>query len=264
MTSAAASEPGWNWRRWLLLLGCGVAVHALLVFWLAERGDASSRKPGLTVSLRWALDPDFDARLAQEAVLSDPSLFVLPNPHGFSGLAWLHPQPTALPSNHWAAPDGWLDPETNELGAVFSQVMATNPPTFAFGEEALAPQPLDSALFRTETIQTQTVLRVEGPLAGRAMLRSIDPPEPVYPDVLQPTTVQVSVNADGLTESALVMGRCRLKWLDDQAAELARSVVFEPVAHPGDPTPPNTWGWLIFQWHTLPPPVTNAPATTLP
>jgi len=265
MTGTAASELGWNWRRWLFLLGCGVGIHAGLVFWLGERADRSPRKPGPTVSLKWALDPGFDAKLAEAAVLSDPSMFALPSPHGFSGLAWLHPQPTVLPSNHWTAPDGRLELDTHELGAVFSQVMATNPPTFAFGEEALAPQPLDSALFRAETTQTQTVVRVEGPLAERAILRSVDPPEPVYPDVLQPTTVQVSVNADGLTETAIVTGRCRLKGLDEQAAELARRFVFEPVPHPGNPAPPNMWGWLIFRWHTLPPPpLTNTPPTSLP
>ena len=60
MTGTAASELGWNWRRWLFLLGCGVGIHAGLVFWLGERADRSPRKPGPTVSLKWALDPGFD------------------------------------------------------------------------------------------------------------------------------------------------------------------------------------------------------------
>jgi hypothetical protein len=54
---------------------------------------------------------------------------------------------------------------------------------------------------------------------------------------------------------------------DQLALDLAKTLRFEPVPRDGadpalNPAVGLSWGRIIFEWHTVPPPATNAPATT--
>lgn len=258
MTGVPSQVPGWTRRRWYWLLALGVGLHALFVFWLGERTRASVADAPGPALLRWVLSPEQERLLAQAAPLSDPSLFALPRRENYSGGAWLRQPLSALPSNHWTEPSDWLAVETNELGSAFIRFMSTNAAALAFTQESFAPQPLDSALLPVEPPLTQTVIRVEGPLAARAFLSKPLPPIPFYPDVLSNTIVQVTVNADGLTDSAILISGCRLKSLDQQAVEVARTAVYRPLPPAPSGSAEPTWGRLVFQWYSLPPQATNA------
>jgi len=114
----------------------------------------------------------------------------------------------------------------------------------------------------------QSRLRVEGGLAGRRLLATLDLPAWQHSDVLTNTIVQVLVNAEGRPVSVtLLPPGSGLTTADDHALAQARTARFEPASaggQEGQPLPPPlahlAWGSLVFEWHTLPLPPTNAPA----
>ena len=114
-----------------------------------------------------------------------------------------------------------------------------------------------------EPVLTRTAVRVEGPLAARALLAT--PPLPGVPhiDVPRPTTIAVSVNGDGVVESASVAGESGLKMADTNAVELARRFEFAPLPMRGArarvaATP--TLGPIVFTWLVVRP-TNGSPAT---
>jgi hypothetical protein len=83
-----------------------------------------------------------------------------------------------------------------------------------------------------------------------------------YADVIAPSCVQVLVNAAGEVVSTTLLpldnrseAASRYDAADQRALDLARTARFAPA-------PRLTIGRLIFNWHTVPPPATNAPAST--
>jgi hypothetical protein len=112
----------------------------------------------------------------------------------------------------------------------------------------------------------QSRLRIEGDLAGYRLLRTLDLPSWQYNDVLTNTGVQMLVNADGRPVSAILLFTSGYKKADDHALVQARAARFELSGAAGQQwQPPSTplahlvRGLLLFDWHTVPLPPTNAP-----
>jgi hypothetical protein len=83
------------------------------------------------------------------------------------------------------------------------------------------------------------------------------PPWP-YTDVIAPSKVQVLVNAAGDVVSAVLLPSGNPSEVHDadadrRALDLARAARFAPASG-------LTVGQLVFDWHTVAPPATNAPA----
>jgi hypothetical protein len=238
--------------RWLLLIVLVLAAHVVLIFMFGARKPETPRAVTNAPELKLA------AGSSEWLILNDPTLFALPSREGFAGPAWLEPPHVQFHQLEWTEPPRWLPLPAGELGGIFSQFMQTNRfTTFQF-EFKPPPRftiplvPLEPKLAGTSTF------RVEGDLARRQLLTPMALPSWPDTDVLAPSKVQVLVNAAGDVVSVVLLpsdnpGEVHNADADRRALELARAARFAPA-------PGLTIGELIFDWCTVAPAATNAPA----
>jgi hypothetical protein len=260
----ASGEPGasgetkirtgssWSLSRWLLLILLVLGAYIALIFIFG------TRKPITPMAAKNAPKLELAAGSSEWLMLNDPTLFALPNIEGFAGPAWLEPPHVQFHQLEWTEPPRWLQLPAGELGAVFSRFMETN--HFATLKFDLKPPPrftVPLVPMEPQFAETST-LRIEGDIARRPLLTPIKLPLVPYTDVIGPSKVQVLVNAAGEVVSAVLLpsnnsGEVHDADADQRALELARAARFAPAAD-------LTIGRLIFNWCTVPPPATNAPA----
>lgn len=242
----------WPMSRWLLLILLVLAAHVVLIFIFG------TRKPITPRAVKNAPELQLAGGSGEWLALNDPTLFALPSREGFAGPAWLEPPPLHVHMVNWTEPPRWLPLSSGELGAVFSQFMQTN--RFATFQFDLKPParftvllvPLEPTLAKTST------WHIEGDLARRPLLTSMKLPSWPYPDIIAPSRVQVLVNAAGDVVSAVLLpsensGEGRDADADQRALDLTRAARFAPASG-------LTVGQLIFDWCTVAPAATNAPA----
>jgi TonB family protein len=260
MTTTTVQPQGWPRRRWWLVVAMVMLGQITLIFWLS----GIEQKPRTAAAPAHVLLPAESG--AALPGLSDPTLFVRPNVHGFSGPAWLQIPPLEYQFPDWTEPPRLLPPDTNSLGRAFTDFVATNNSrpveTMPHSEPTMAPLALPQLSFAP----TETTVRIEGPLAARPLLSPLAPPPwPASEMILTNTEVVASVARDGMVFSAVVVSGSGSKPADAAACELVRAVRFEPL--PPDPRGPDTLlspagdltrGRIIFHWLTVPPPSTNA------
>lgn len=248
----------WIWGFVFLFL-----LHAFAIFWFSDRTNVEPlwRKP--SAFLYFAGDAEAQQRVQELAALRDPTLFALPHAHGFSGSAWLNFRPTALKLTNGLAPPEWLALPSDHAAESLNDYIATNQPSedqlFASLRATKSPE----VRIPDEPVFPKTTVRVEGALAARKLLHTPPLPPATNADVLRPTALTLSVNGNGVVETASVAGESGLKAADDQAVEAARLFEFEPLAirnaRERELAPP-TVGRLVFTWNVIAP--TNAaPAT---
>jgi len=258
MKASTPPAAGWTRRHWVRILGVGLVVHVLLVVWLGERAAPVGVVGAPEPVLRWAAASAPNPNPARAPLMSDPTLFALPSAEGFSGEAWLAPQPAPAPAAGWTEAPRFLPLETNELGADFARYAATNKASVPVVDELLRPRPATAdILLLDDPLQTQTLVRVEGPLASRPVTRPAQVPDPDHPDALEDTRVLIRVNRDGFAESAIVMRSCGVKKIDEAALAAARGVRFAPLPQPSGPglaaaSAAEAWGEVVFQWLSAP------------
>jgi TonB family protein len=109
------------------------------------------------------------------------------------------------------------------------------------------------------------MLRLEGGLAGRRLIKPIELRSWPYKDTLTNSVVQVIVGAAGRPVSVpVLLSSSGYPDADKYALQQTRTARFESVSRNGPGTTPNpladmSWGKLVFVWHTLLLPPTNAP-----
>jgi TonB family protein len=231
----------------LTLVALVFAAHVLLLFAFGGQKQVVPRAVTNVPTLNLADDS------SEWLALNDPTLFVLPHQKDFSSAIWLPMPALKPPSFRWTEPPRWLPLSADELGLAFNQFMQTN--RFASFELQLkspvklsAPGlPIESALAQTSTLQ------IQDDLAQRRLPDTINLPSWPYADVLAPSIVQAVVDAAGNVVSTVLLSPSGYDAADQHALELARAVRFTPSSR-------LTVGRMIFNWHTVPPPTTNAPA----
>jgi hypothetical protein len=207
--------------------------------------------------------------------LSDPALFALPRPQGFSVLAWLSFPPPEHRLTDWKESAHWLALNPMWLGDSFAALAATSVIEPMLIAEKPLPRPtgLDVPI-PNEPLATESELRIEGELAHRSLLAPLDLPGFSSPEPLTNTIVQLLVDAAGrpLTATLLVESGSMLvergskdaaNEADQHAMRQATAARFEPLRYPNgmpQPDPRLSWGKLVFQWATLPPAATNSVA----
>jgi len=242
----------WTLNRWLLLIVLVLVAHVVLIFIFGARKPITPRAVKNVPELQLA------GGSGEWLTLNDPTLFALPSREGFAGPAWIEVPRVQFHRQEWTEPLRWLQLPTRELGAIFSQFMETNRfATFQFSSEppprfTVPLVPLEPTFAETST------WHIEGDLARRQLLTPMKLPAWPYADVIAPSRVQVLVNAAGEVVSAVLLppdnpGEVRDPDADQRALELARAARFTPA-------PGLTMGQLIFNWRTVAPPATNAPA----
>lgn len=268
MNISSVAPLHWTLQRWCIAIGLALLAQVGLVFLLAERAPVTPRR--VSHPLRFLQVPDsLVARLLTELPLSEPTLFALPNPYGFSGAAWLKIFPLDHRLYEWNEPPLWLSLKLGQMGEGFLQFARTNRPAPWEVADKPAPEVAALELPVPGIVVTQSALRVEGELAKRPLVSApVLPPWP-HTDVLVRTTVQVVVNAAGYPITATVLGPgSGSKAADAAALELAREVRFQPLRQNGPEGSLNagktTLGNLIFDWHTVPMATNGVPAGAAP
>ncbi len=206
-------------------------LHAFAILRFGERRDFTPPSSKSSGYLFVSAESSLEAHLMALTTHRDPTLFALPNPYGFSGGAWQLFQPGVQNPSNWSAPPEWLRLPEDQLGRSLSDYSTTNRPS---EEPLLAALRMTKRLeprIPSEPVLTNTLVRVEGPLARRPLVKAPLLPKAVHTDTPRaPTVIAVSVNGDGLVETASIAGSSGLKTADDQAVTVARLFEFQPAA----------------------------------
>jgi len=237
----------WTRGKWLTMVVLVFAAHVLLLFAFAGRKPIVPRTVTLVPTLQLADDS------SEWLALNDPTLFALPHQPDFVAAMGSPALMTNQPPFSWTEPPRWLLLSNDDLGTAFNQFMQTNP-VAALELQLKPPFKLNTPQMpATAEPSQQSTMRVEGELAPRLLPSPATLTDWLYADVLAPSVVQVLVDAAGNVISTVLLAPSGYAAADQRALEIARSVRFTPSSD-------LTIGRMIFDWHTLPPPATNAPA----
>jgi len=257
MTSALLEPPTLLRRRWWGMVLAVFLFQLGAIFWLGEREPIRPR-PVTSVPRLHLVEGGSVELLA----LTDPTLFALPHRQGFSGLAWLKSPALNFGSFAWSEPPRWLRLSTDLLGTAFEPFIATNTfnPLLALSQSE--PQLRVPQLSVTRDFPERSMFRVTGGLSSRRLLSAIDLPNWANPEILTNSRVRLAVDATGKPVSAtLLYPGSGLKDADTSALSQASRARFAPsniaALDAANAISELTWGEMIFEWHTLPVPLTN-------
>lgn len=256
MTSSPVESHSWPRRRWLALIVLVLAGQVGFIFWLAA--------PKIEKPLPPAAGPMIYLPSDQTADLpgvSDPTLFVLPNGHGFSGPAWLQFYPATYTLDPWTEPPRPLELSIPQLGATLAEFIHTNRPRLF--ELALKPEPQLDALGYLPLEEAPSTFSIQGGVADRPLLSSLKLNSWPAAEILAPTEVQIAVDAAGRVFSAVLLSPSASAAANASALSLARSARFQPLrsikTQPTVAPEALSWGKIVFRWHTVAPPIPPAP-----
>lgn len=256
-------SPRWTARRWAWALVLSLGIQVALLFYLGQRPKRPPPPPGFGADISLAADPWSAEQLARLPTLSDPTLFALPSQHGFSGKAWLSFAPLAHEPAPWTEPPCWLGVSTQELGRVFSALLATN----ARAPLLVADKPMPRLVgadvpVPSLPLRSRSALRLTGDLAHRRLLAPLELPPWPHTDILSNSVVQALVDADGRVLTTTLRQGSGSAEADQHALRQATGARFEPSPRDasGAAQANLARGRLVFQWHTVPPAATNTPS----
>ena len=266
--SATALEPvRWHRRRWIYAVAAVFTLQAALAYFLGQKERRLPTREPFRAAIRMTADEESTRRVAELADANNPTLLALPSLRGFSGSAWLRFPTLDYQPAEWTEPAHWLAMDTQSLGATFSQFIRTN----VLAPTLIADKPLPSLIgyelnFPNDPLPAPSRLRIEGYLAARNLVASLELKSWANAEILSNSVVQVMVDADGFTFSPTLLSGSGLKEADIHALTLSGTARFRPLPREqriGREGSSFTWGKLIFQWHTLPLVATNLPDSDL-
>jgi hypothetical protein len=270
MNPLALAPAGWSPRRLTCAIVGVFLAQVALLFWLGQRERPPPQRPTFPTGISLAVDEMSDTRFAQTAALDDPALLALPGLNGFSGAAWMRFEPLNYQPTESTEPPHWLALDDKSLGSTLSRFLEANglPPS-RLADKPLPPLQRFEPNYPNEPVPQSSRWRVEGELASRRLLAPLALKSWPHSEILSNTVVQAVIDADGYTISPTLLSGSGLAEADAYALKLTTEARWEPLPRAGDAEARwnlLTWGKLMFQWHTLPLPVTNRPAAppTLP
>lgn len=266
MNTIPHDAPPWSRRHWVYAVAAVALLQATLVYVLSQPEQRPPERPIFRTSIQLAADDDAIRSLTSLPGLDDPTLLALPGLQGFSGAAWLKFATLDYKPAEWVEPPHWLPLETQSLSGTFSQYVATNVITpLLIVDRPLPPLQRYEPNFPPEPLPTQSIARVEGELAGRTLLSTLEPKSWPAAEILSNTVVQAAVDASGFTFSATLLSGSGSPAADRSALTEVLNARFRPLREipaTSEPTRVLTWGRWTFQWHTLPVPATNLAVIT--
>lgn len=261
MRPGAIEPRRWSGRRWFTTIMVLLAGQVIVIFLLSERSPPpiAPKVAPVLFSLSTAPAP----APTGTNWLEDPAQFALASAHGFSGPVWLRRPRFERPAREWSEPPHWLTQEVARLGAPGEAALAAPAARAAAIADKPAPA-FGGGLDVADGGSPRSSLRLEGEIARRKLLGAWELPGWPHTELVQPSVVQVLVDAAGSVLSAALLGRSGLPAADQRALELARSAQFEPAAKPSAGLG-LMWGRMIFRWQVAAPGATNpAPARAAP
>lgn len=269
MTTLLLEPVRWSRRRWLYTGAAIFLIQVGLVLYLGQRPQRLPERPLFRTRITLAVNDATARELNTRVQLQDPALLALPSLQGFSGPAWLRFAPLDYQPAEWFEPVQWLSLDTNTLGATFSRFVESSRiiPTPS-ADRPLPPLLRYEPNYPNDPVATESRLRLEGDLAGRALLTPIALKSWAHSEMLSNTVVEAMVDPDGFTLSAVVVGESGLREADLYALQMASDARYRPLPRArrttGRPGTPLMWGQLRFEWHTLPLPNGALPAAVRP
>jgi len=262
MTSITVEPEIWPRRRWLGTFALIFIVQVGLIVALSEHEGLRVRPPGPSPVLQLVAAPSTEWQ-----DLNDPTLFALPHRQSFAGLAWLKVPQLEFSTMDFSEATNWLALNPARLGAAFNEFTETN--VFNALPVPMLPkvdllQPYFTSL---SNLRNASSLRLEGELARRRLVSSLQLPSWPNSDLLTNTVVQVVVDRAGrLVSVPLLLASSSLKAADDYALDQARTLRFEASTSQQRDAPADglSWGQIIFEWNTVPVPPANAPPGQTP
>lgn len=246
--------------KWWGIVGVVFAGQLGAIFWLSQNGPRQDTPQISEVNLRW-IQP------APEPLSSllDPTLFALPHRQSFSGLAWMTAISLATNTFSWSEDPRYLDYYQTRADTTLRDPAPTNGFSLVEAIAAAKVEPRLPQIAFDKPSREQSTWRLAGDLAGRRLLTPLHLTSQSSDDLLTNTVIQLVVDARGWPVSeALLPPGSGSKDADQDALALAATARFEPLR--GDAGRPSqhplkglAWGELIFEWHTIPVPPTNAP-----
>lgn len=252
--SAPDFVPRWTRRQWVLGVALLTVFQLGLVFWTSENRfpEHHAPPPRTKAMLASSLLGSGDSDPAPEH--SDPTLFALAHPRGFSRAAWLALRPFPY---YMTNPPGFPEPlsiATEELVDEFAEFVQTN----IFEDHGLGgglPPVLSQPSLSTPVVVNASVLHIAGELRARPWVSSRPLPQRSEPILTNtPTVVRVLVNAAGLPVSAALIATCGVAEADRDALDFSRSMRFARSGR-------ISGGWtnqlqlasghLTFRWHGI-------------
>ena len=242
----------WSITRWIAYVLLAFAIHVGLIFIFGNR------KPLVTRTVANA--PQIRLTTAQSELqsLDDPTLFALPHLRGFAAAAWLQLPTVEFAPFRWTEPPQLLDLPVAKLGSAFLRFAETNKVSKIEVEALTRFQTMPSVSSDPQTnLKQHSTVSTSGGVAKRrwlntpALLRS-------WPgsDLLTNSVVRIVVDPDGqVFSTALLAPGSGSKAADQHALEIARSARFARLPRSAS----QMIGALVFEWHTVPMPDTNAP-----
>jgi hypothetical protein len=260
MTAASVELRPWAGRRWWGVVALIFIVQLAAIFWLGSRTPIYPRPPTAAASLSLAGPAPTELQ-----AFNDPTLFILPNPEGFSGAVWRStPGPEFRPFE-WSAPANHFPLAIERLGPVLNQLFQANEfPALQLTAQIEAAPTLPHVP-PLSVVADQAVLQLEDGLAQRRLLTPLALKSQPNLDILANSVVRMGVDAGGRPVSVTLLSRSGSAVADQYALDQAWAARFEPLSTNSaetllNPTAPLSWGRMIFRWHTVPMPPATTPA----
>lgn len=247
----ASPPPSWSLTRWIVCVLIAFGIHVGLIF------AFGNRKPIVPRSVVNTPQIQLTTSRSELQSLDDPTLFALPHPKGFAAATWLQLPRVEFAPFRWTESPQLLDLPAAKLASAFLHFAETNvvPKVDVETLTPLRTQPVTSEpqtnLKQHSTVSTSGSIVKRRWLNAPALLRS-------WPasDLLTNSAVRIVVDPDGQVFSpALLPPGSGSKAADQYALEIARSARFARLPRNAN----QMIGTLIFEWHTVPVPDTNAP-----
>ena len=245
-------EVSWTERRWRKLVALIFLVQLGLLFWL----DDSVPIPPTTekaAKFIWMIEEPTPREWEENILVNDPLQFALPNPHGFSGRAWMDSKPPRLAVGDWDEPARFYEAQqafgggqSGRLSAVPALSLSSSP----LMESKPWPSIGNLPLAVTTPANLQSVLKVVSPGPERSLLKPLQLPVWKSGDLLSNSVVEVTVAAEGHVLGARILNRSGWPAADEWALSAAKRARFSPRPAAGEGgregiTEPIR---LIFEW----------------
>jgi hypothetical protein len=247
----------WSRNTWAAVVLAVLALQITGVYLFSPALEPGPRSTETRIAIHWLTDPARARKTLDALLLNDPTLLAVASPRGFSGAAWLRPQPQSYKASEWNDTGRPLLQSTQSLGRAFAPLASAGaPPVFDPARK------LDTSVTGVTVVETPlrkaSRLVIQGELANRPLVQSPAVRSWAHTDVLADSRVQVLVNDEGLVFSSRLAGSTvarnpAQRIADLHALELARTLRFAPVVRATGAGQLKD-GTLVFQWHTTEPP----------